>query len=163
MIGKRFYKMELVTAVLIIVVLLAFGFLAMTSKEGRAIGLVEGRLAPCTSKSNCVCSEYPEDQSHYVDPFIIPPHIKDAESLSRLIKGIVAEIGGDVQLESYTYLSAIFTSRLWGFVDDFEVRIDMDAKEINVRSASRVGDSDFGANKKRVGRFMALLEKRLAP
>ncbi|WP_082792440.1 DUF1499 domain-containing protein [Neptuniibacter marinus] len=161
MVGKHFYKMEWIAAVLVIVVLLIFGFMSMASKEGRAVGLVKGRLAPCGSKPNCVCSEYPEDKNHFVEPFVIPAQVDSIESLSLLVKNLVTEVGGDVQLESYTYISAIFTSTLWGFVDDFEVRIDMDTREINFRSASRVGQSDLGVNAKRVERFVELLEERI--
>jgi len=48
------------------------------------------------------------------------------------------------------YIAATFTSRLFGFVDDLEIRIDTDAGLIHFRSASRVGRGDFSANRKRV-------------
>jgi len=39
---------------------------------------------------------------------------------------------------------------LFGFVDDLEIRIDAEVSVIHLRSASRVGKSDLGANRKRV-------------
>jgi uncharacterized protein (DUF1499 family) len=48
------------------------------------------------------------------------------------------------------YLHAEFRSRLWGFVDDVEFRVDAAARVIHVRSASRQGYSDLGVNRKRV-------------
>jgi uncharacterized protein (DUF1499 family) len=49
-----------------------------------------------------------------------------------------------------TYLRATFRSRLFGYEDDVEFRLDIAAGVVHVRSASRVGHSDFGANRKRV-------------
>jgi uncharacterized protein (DUF1499 family) len=43
-----------------------------------------------------------------------------------------------------------FASALFGFVDDLEIRIDAEVGSIHLRSASRVGKSDLGANRKRV-------------
>jgi len=63
---------------------------------------------------------------------------------------------GSVRVESDTYIAAIFTSPLFGFVDDFEIRLDMAQKVIHIRSASRVGYSDGGANKKRTELFKRL-------
>ncbi len=41
-------------------------------------------------------------------------------------------------------------SRLFRFIDDIEVRFDDVRGEIHLRSASRVGYSDMGANRKRM-------------
>jgi len=50
------------------------------------------------------------------------------------------------------YLYATFTTRLMGFTDDLECLID--ANTLHCRSASRVGRSDLGENKKRVQRLL---------
>jgi uncharacterized protein (DUF1499 family) len=52
--------------------------------------------------------------------------------------------------ETSTYLHAEFTSALWRFVDDVEFSFDENAKRIHMRSASRLGKSDLGVNRKRV-------------
>ncbi len=66
------------------------------------------------------------------------------------------------------YIHAEFTSFLFRFVDDVEFVLDEGSKTIHVRSASRVGYSDLGVNRKRVeairSRFDALQRKeRLSP
>ncbi|MEO1134470.1 MAG: DUF1499 domain-containing protein, partial [Cyanobacteria bacterium J06639_1] len=48
------------------------------------------------------------------------------------------------------YLYAEFTSKLMGFVDDVEFYADEAASVIHVRSASRLGKSDLGVNRKRI-------------
>ncbi|MFP3434908.1 DUF1499 domain-containing protein, partial [Paraburkholderia sp. SIMBA_061] len=47
-------------------------------------------------------------------------------------------------------LYAEFKSKLMGFVDDVEFHKDDVNQVINVRSASRLGKSDLGVNRKRV-------------
>jgi uncharacterized protein (DUF1499 family) len=66
------------------------------------------------------------------------------------LKTIIGELGGRIQVENADYLAATFTSTVFRFVDDLELRIDRDQKTIHLRSASRVGRSDLGANRKRV-------------
>lgn len=48
------------------------------------------------------------------------------------------------------YLHAEYTSPFLRFVDDLELLVDSNAKVIQVRSASRVGTWDLGANRRRV-------------
>jgi uncharacterized protein (DUF1499 family) len=58
--------------------------------------------------------------------------------------------GARVITETETYVHATFTSRVFRFVDDLEFYFVLDAPVIHVRSASRVGYSDLGVNRKRV-------------
>ena len=48
------------------------------------------------------------------------------------------------------YVQAESSSKLLGFVDDLEFYFPKDAKIIQVRSASRLGDSDLGVNRRRI-------------
>ncbi len=48
------------------------------------------------------------------------------------------------------YLRAEFRSRVFRFVDDVEFLVDEHSRVIHVRSASRVGYSDLGVNRKRI-------------
>ena len=48
------------------------------------------------------------------------------------------------------YVHAVFTTRWLRFRDDVEFSFDVDERVIHFRSASRVGRSDFGANRKRM-------------
>jgi uncharacterized protein (DUF1499 family) len=52
--------------------------------------------------------------------------------------------------EESGYIHAECTSWLFRFTDDVEFALDDAQKIIQVRSASRVGYSDLGANRKRV-------------
>jgi len=77
-----------------------------------------------------------------------------------LLKNTIQEMGGTIQIESDNYLAATFTSAIFKFVDDLEIRIDSTQKVIHIRSASRVGYSDMGVNKKRTELLKKLFNKK---
>jgi uncharacterized protein (DUF1499 family) len=56
--------------------------------------------------------------------------------------------GGQIEIRTEDYLHATFRSKFFHFVDDLELR--KEGAVVHVRSASRVGHSDFGVNRKRV-------------
>jgi uncharacterized protein (DUF1499 family) len=96
---------------------------------------------------DCVCSEHKDDANHYIAPIILPQNTT-VDTFS-LLNNVIQEMGGNVQVESCDYLAATFTSAIFKFVDDLEIRIDLTQEVIHIRSASRVGYSDMGVNKKR--------------
>lgn len=114
--------------------------LGQYSKSGSARGLVDGQLAPCPGSPNCVSSEAGTPENRRVEPFAL-------DSWNAL-PGAIAEMGGENVTVSEDYIAASFTSGTFGFVDDLELRRTENA--VHVRSASRVGYSDAGANSRRV-------------
>ena len=50
------------------------------------------------------------------------------------------------------YLHVEYRTRL-GFVDDVEFHLDRESRTVHFRSASRVGYSDLGVNRKRMEEF----------
>lgn len=139
---------------LMVAAIILFFVLGFISKSGAAPGLVDGTLSKCPNKPNCVCSENTDDSSHYIDPIVIPP--SGAIDTLPMLKSVVQTMGGAIQTESEHYFAATFSSTVFGFVDDLEIRIDATKGVIHMRSASRVGYSDAGVNKKRT----ELLKKR---
>jgi uncharacterized protein (DUF1499 family) len=111
------------------------------------LGLRDGTLAPCPSSPNCVSSQS-TDKVHAVEP--LPYSSSTPEAIANLKKIILHMERTKIVTETDNYLHAEFTSALWRFVDDAEFFFDDNAKLIQVRSASRLGYSDFGVNRKRV-------------
>ncbi len=149
--------------IIIIVTLIVFAILALfvlgqMSQSGEANGLVEAKLTKCPDKPNCICTEFVADASHYIDPIGFSQS-NAAEVLSRL-KNSVREMGGSIQAETDNYLAATFSSSIFRFVDDLEIRIDTDQNMIHMRSASRVGRSDRGVNKKRIEQLKKLFHSK---
>ena len=144
-------KLLIVIASITLVVIVVFFILGYVSHSGEAPGLVEGRLKQCPGKPNCVSSEFVSDAQHYIEPLVYSA--EHAASVLPELKTIIREMGGSIQLEKTDYLAATFTSSIFRFVDDLEIRIDAGQKTIHLRSASRVGHGDGGVNRKRVERL----------
>ncbi len=144
----------------IVTFIVLFFILGIISKLGKASGLVEGTLSKCPNKPNCVCSEQKDDVNHYIDPIIIPQNIK-FDTLT-ILKNVIRYMGGTIYAESENYIASTFSSSIFGFVDDFEIRIDSIQKVIHIRSASRVGYGDAGVNKKRTELLKKLYNEKFS-
>lgn len=153
-------KIALIAVTIIIVLSVALLFiLGKYSQKGQAVGLVNGSLSRCPEKPNCVCSEYTDDNSHYIEP------VSDVENAARQTMekaaSAIQEMNGKIQHTKEHYISATFTSSFFGFVDDLEIRFDTDQGIMHIRSASRVGYGDGGVNRKRVEEFRQLYRKNI--
>jgi len=112
-----------------------------------SLGISHGRLAPCPSSPNCV-SSLADDDLHRIAP--LPFSGAAAVAIGR-IEGIVRSLPRvSVTASTENYLHAEFRSAVFLFVDDVEFLADEAAGVVQVRSASRVGSSDLGVNRKRV-------------
>lgn len=111
-------------------------------KRPTNLGVKAGKLAPCPNTPNCV-SSHSEDREHKIEPL---PYT----SLDNIKKVIESMERTTIMEESENYLYVEFKSRLMGFVDDVEFHKDDINQVIHVRSASRLGKSDLGVNRKRV-------------
>lgn len=136
---------------LVLLPIAALFILGYLSQSDKANGMVEGRLTRCPDTPNCICSEFVLDAVHYIEPIVISDD--DAEPVLIRLKTIIREMGGSIQVEKADYLAATFTSSIFRFVDDLEIRIDSGQKMIHLRSASRIGYGDGGVNRKRVERL----------
>lgn len=124
------------------------------SQAPATLGLLEGRLSPCPESPNCVFSGT-EIGSHFILPIKIVnnPHAT-WNTLQQIIK--TSPHAKVISLEPH-YLHAEFTSPLMRFIDDVEMVLMEDESLIHIRSASRLGYSDFGQNRQR----LELIRKRL--
>lgn len=119
-------------------------------------GLKNNKLADCSSKPNCVCSDMASDADHYIEPL----NIAGQQDWDWLVNWLAAR--DDTQIISQTddYLHITFTTKLMRYVDDVELHLRLADNQIAVRSASRVGYSDLGANAKRVEMIRQALQQK---
>ena len=130
----------------VVLFLVSGAILSLVSHKGAAAGMLDGRLHPCPDTPNCVCSEYPQSAA-FVEPLAFEG---DANAAWAQAQMTIIELGGEILRVENGYLAATFQTALFCFVDDVELRLDREAGVIHIRSASRVGRSDLGANRKRV-------------
>jgi len=158
---------SLKSLIITICILLGLGLMAyiamaiQSHKRPATLGLYHGQLRPCPASPNCVCSETTDrnDPEHGVPPIQLPiklPITQHGKAWDRLTHAI-DDLGGVIDQDDGHYLHATFTSSLFRFVDDVELRQDTAAGVIQIRSASRAGRSDFGINRQRVQRIRAAL------
>jgi uncharacterized protein (DUF1499 family) len=114
----------------------------------------EGALLPCPKKPNCVSSQAAaDDKLHLTRPFPYAGTRQETQAKLAAILDATPRIHWVTRDERYWHLTA--TSRLFRFVDDVEFVFDDGGGVVHVRSASRVGHSDLGVNRKRVGALRA--------
>lgn len=125
------------------------------------LGVHDGRLSPCRSSPNCVSSDAPASDSHHIAPLAAPG---DAASAWQAVRRAVDTLPRTAVItDEADYLHAECTSAFWGFVDDLELHHRPGEGVIAVRSASRLGHSDLGVNRKRVERLRAAFSADGAP
>lgn len=138
---------------LLALVLLGFAMLSLFSKAPATLGVHDGKLSPCPSSPNCVCS-FDDDKRHAIDA--LETHNDPAADLDRLVQIFEKLPRTKVVTREENYLHAEFTSLIFRFVDDVEFLVDSEQGKIHVRSASRVGYSDMGVNRRRIERIRTL-------
>ena len=116
-------------------------------KQPNNLGARDGKLTLCPNTPNCVSSQS-LDAEHSIEPLTYTS--TPAEAIADLKKVIQSMKKTKIITESKNYLYAEFTSAIMGFVDDVEFYLNEDTKVIHVRSASRLGKSDLGVNRKRI-------------
>jgi uncharacterized protein (DUF1499 family) len=111
------------------------------------VGIYGNCLMPCPASPNCV-SSCEKNADRFVAPIdYMVPRQNAREAVIRII--------GDfprtrIVTARDNYIHVEFRSRVFRFVDDVEFFFDEEKPLIHVRSASRVGFSDLGVNRKRV-------------
>ncbi len=99
-----------------------------------------------------------------IKPLIVSSGLEDT---ARAVRATLADMGMDIladhEIEAGWRIEAVQTSFWYGFKDDFIVRLTPDGSgtRVDVRSQSRVGGSDLGANAKRVRAFLEALDATL--
>lgn len=112
-------------------------------------------LANCRGHSNCVSSQA-RRASQRVKPFACRNSCR--ETLRHLREVLESTPGVTLVVSTDSYLRAECRTMVFRFIDDLELLTDIDKGVIHVRSASRVGTWDLGANRRRV----ESLRRRLA-
>jgi len=118
------------------------------------LGVIDGHLGGCPPTPNCVSSQ--SEDFHYIAPLTYTTDRGTA--LARLTNIIQAQSNSAIIKATEDYIYSEFTSPIMGFVDDVEFYAPPDRAMIEVRSASRLGESDLGVNRQRIETIRSLFE-----
>lgn len=151
-----------ITATLIVLASIALRLaVPLLGKDSVAGGIVhthgESSLADCPDSPNCQCSESTRD-SQKVDRLSIE---QPADVAMQALHAVLNQQGAVIVSSTDRYVHATFTTRLMGYTDDVEFLVSDDQLSLQVRSASRIGKSDLGANRRRVVTLRAALAEEM--
>ncbi|MEA5516926.1 DUF1499 domain-containing protein [Nodularia sp. UHCC 0506] len=115
--------------------------------ESSGLGVDHGHLSSCPASDNCVVSQ-DADAKHAIDP--ITYHVDRDVARETLLKVLGVVPRTEVIEQTDNYIHALSKSRIFKFVDDVEFYLPTDEPVIHTRSASRIGESDLGVNRRRI-------------
>ena len=127
-----------------------------TGQKPDDLGVFDNQFSPCPESPNCVSSDA-EDDAHNIEVFKLNPDYKNNwqaiyETVSSLTRTKVITF-------NQHYIHAECSSAFFGFVDDLQLHLREQEEYVAVKSAARLGHSDFGVNRKRVNHLRQLLLK----
>ena len=134
---------------------LILSFIIPATALASSIGIESGNLSSCPSSPNCVVSQN-ADAKHAIEP--ITYHGERDKARETLLKVLTVVPRTTIVSQTDNYIHAISKSRIFKFVDDVEFYFPSDKSVIHIRSASRVGDSDFGVNRTRLEQIRLALK-----
>jgi len=116
-------------------------------KRERKTGVVDGKFYPCATTPNCVSTQATDDK-HKIEPLNYTGSQEEAKNMILEIINSLKRTKVITQTQDYIHVE--FRTATFRFVDDVEFYFDDSNKIIHFKSASRVGYSDMGVNRKRM-------------
>lgn len=145
---RRLLTYLVLAAVALPLLLVAAGRLGLLAGTRPAdLGVQDGRLTPVPASPNAVSSQT-DSKDHAIAPLAYTGD--GAAAFARAVAALRSLPGTTIVREAPGYVHAECATRWLRFVDDLELHLDAAAGVIHVRSASRLGHSDLGANRARV-------------
>ena len=127
---------------------------AMNAEAGSAAS--PDKFSLCPESPNCASSQS-TDKARFIEPLHYAGSMADArQKLIDILENTKRVRFVKVETD---YIHAEFRSLIFQFVDDVDFYFPPDHATIHVKSASRKGYYDFGANRRRVERLRAAFEK----
>lgn len=121
------------------------------------IGVRDGHLADCPDTPNCVSSMERRHERHVLPLPVQGNHDAAMDCLESLL---ASQERVEVLQRDAAYIHAAASSKVFGFVDDVEFLLDKQNNVVHIRSAARMGYTDFGVNRGRVRRLRQEFQQR---
>ena len=148
-------KMILLIPGFILFIVAFFAFLSIVEKAPGDLGLRDGHLKEVPTSPNCVSSFADlQDSVHYIEPLVL----RSSEDFSQIKDLLLKNSQNKLVKEEGSYLHFECRTKFFKYTDDLEIYLDLERELIHFRSASRIGHSDFGVNRKRVEQIKASMK-----
>lgn len=122
------------------------------------LGVRNGKLAEIADSPNCVSTQTAQKDKK----MNAISYTNSLDYVHQQVLSAIHAFDGDKEIveNDSTYIYAEFTTGM-GWVDDVEFYIDTEHQQIEFRSASRIGYSDFGTNRERMENLSKAIRKLL--
>lgn len=118
------------------------------------------KMEPCPKSPNCVSSlADPLDSEHYIPPFSYQGSKQTAYNV--LVSYLNSLKNVQIIEDGNFYIHAVFITKFFRFKDDVEFLFPEQSKKVEIKSASRVGYSDMGKNRKRIEKIREGFNNRI--
>ena len=112
------------------------------------------KVEHCGEKPNCVSSSQyhvPEDdrKGWHIEPLGYENRNVDGQRAFKKLESVLTDAGLELE-EQYPTITAVATTRLFGYKDDLHFVLDEEKGLVHIRSESRKGYYDFGKNRRRL-------------
>jgi len=156
------YKFFIALIAVIVLSLIARAAIHLYSANRLATGLItsdekEMSLSGCEGLHNCTASTATMKRN-MIDSLDYTGSA--SEAMARYSGLIASQSGTSIVTQKANYLHATYKTTLLGYTDDLELLLDEKTDTLHVRSASRIGKSDLGANRKRIEALRSLANKK---
>jgi uncharacterized protein (DUF1499 family) len=148
-----------ITFAILLTLISSLIFPAATWAASSGLGVNNGYLSSCPTSDNCVVSQN-ADSKHAIDPIT---YHRDRDAAREILLKVLSVVPRTEVIEQTpNYIHALSKSRIFKFVDDVEFYLPPNESVIHLRSASRVGESDLGVNRRRMEQIrLALLDLKI--
>jgi uncharacterized protein (DUF1499 family) len=140
-------KVLIAIAGFVCLVLAAAQLGAFNGRRPGDLGVRDGKLKACPDSPNCVSTQAQDDE-HRAEPLAYSG--ERAAIKAQLLDVISTMWGTKIVVNQSDYVHVEFKTPGLQFVDDVEFYFDDEAKVVHFRSASRLGYSDLGLNRRRM-------------
>lgn len=148
--------LKIVAGLGIIIILVTVSMVVSNNRTPKNLGVHDGKLAEVPTSPNGIST-----QTSIVDKKIEPLLYKGTlEESKKNIENIIEGFeGAKIITNEKNYIHVVFSTKLMKYKDDAEFYFNKNKKIIEFRSASRIGKSDLGMNRKRYEEIKGLYQK----
>jgi uncharacterized protein (DUF1499 family) len=137
-----------------VVIFMSITLFSCAGQKPEDLGIFDNKFSPCAESPNCVSSDA-RDKDHAVEMFKLNTNLNNGW---QKVHDVVSSFPRTKVITfNKQYIHVECSSAVFGFVDDLQLHLRGEGGSVAVKSASRLGHSDFGVNRKRIASLRKIL------
>ena len=119
------------------------------------------KMKPCGIKPNCACTLNWPSSARHPEPLNYQCESSEVWQAIEPIMSRLPRTKCTSEVSSPNYRTYEVATRVCGFIDRVEWELDLEKKQVHLKSAAQSGLVDFGVNERRVKDLLRQLEESL--